>query len=161
MGAFVTTSEIMEALQSTVLGGAKVPHHVSYPVIRRMGQTGYLAVFVQTYDRELLAKQALRRPSYWYLADLTTGSIVRAMDCKKEDFCSAPFDRLYRRGELGKENWTKADVTRMYAQLDEIRKHVIEDGVLDGFAYQAYLKQVLDAEPSGQRNFYRELSSLK
>lgn len=161
MGAFVTTSEAMAALQGAVLGGAKVPHHVSYPVIRRVEQTDYLAVFVQTYDRALLQKQALRRPSYWYLADLTTGSIVRAMDCKQEDFCSAPFDRLYRRGEPGKEQWTRADVAQLYAQLDEIRKHLIADGVLDGFAYQAYLKQVLDAEPSGQRNFYRELSSLK
>lgn len=158
---FITTDDVMTAFHKSVLGGAKIPHLVSYPVLRKEDGTYYLAIFVQLNDRTLIQKQALRRPSYWYLADITTGAIVREMDCRKLDFCSAPFDRLYKKGEPKNPNLNKADVEEIYAMMDNVRMHIIKDQVLDVFAYQTYLKMIFDVVPSGQINFYRELNRLK
>lgn len=161
MAAFVTTQRLMADLQRSVLGGAKIPHSVSYPVLRKEGEDWRLAVYVLTYDRELLRKQALRRPSCWYLADLLTGEVLREVDCREEDFCTAPFDRLLKRGEPKNPDLSRADVENMYALLDQIRTRILESGVPDALAYREYLDQVLHAVPAGEVNFYRELSSLK
>lgn len=160
MGEFVKSQDIMRKLKSQVLGGAKTPHECSFPVLRMEDGRLRLACYVQFLRREQLQKKMIQRPSYWYLADLTDGELCSELDCHSRDFCTAPFDRVYQRGEA-KRQGTKADVLELYNILDTVRLRYLRDGVIDGFAYRDYLKLLYEVVPSGQINFYRELTKLK
>lgn len=160
MGEYVRSSEILKTLKGQVLGGAKTPHSTSFPVLRMVNGSLCLAFYLQFNNREQMEKKLLQRPSYWYLADLKDGRLLREIDCHKEDFCSAPFDRLYRKGEAVRKG-TREDVAALYEMLDEIRLHYLRDGVIDAFVYGDYLKLLFEILPAGQINFYKELTKLK
>lgn len=159
MSDYQNTANVMASLQGKVLGGAKIPHTVSYPVLRRDGDRYVIAVFVQIHSRELLQKKAMRRPSHWYTANLKTGELLSGRDCRKEDFCTAPFDRLYRKGDP-ERTAVAADVLQAYACLDVVRQRLIQDDILDYLLYRDYLRQIFLIIPSGQVPFYRELGKL-
>lgn len=150
----------MRKLKGQVLGGAKTPHDCSFPVLRVEDGKLQLACYVQFYRREQLQKKVIQRPSYWYLADLTDGVMCSEIDCRSKDFCTAPFDRVYKKGEP-KRQGTKEDVSELYSILDTVRLRYLKDGVIDGFAYRDYLNLLYEIVPSGQINFYRELTKLK
>lgn len=160
MDLIVSTREIVKNVRGQVLGGAKVPHQCSMPVLRVMDGKLYLAFFVQFFNREQAQKQLLQRPAYWYIADIEKGTLERSINCSEEDFCTAPKDRLYLRGSAQREG-TQEDVARLYELLDAIRLHYLRDGIIDAFAYRDYLKLLFEILPKGQINFYKELSKLK
>lgn len=160
MDEYVSSQEIIKNMKSKVLGGAKVPHNCSFPVIRKVDGEYKLAFFVQFFNREQLRNNVVQRPAYWCYADFKTGEGFVQNNCKEEDFCSAPYDRLYKKGSAGQAA-EKKDIDALYIQLDEIRKHYLEEGILDAFAYKRYLTDLFKLLPPGQVNFYKELSKIR
>lgn len=160
MKEFINSQEAMKTLRGKVLGGSKVPHSCSFPVLRMMDGTLYLAYFVQLQNREQMQKNLIQRPAYWYIADLKNGELSAEFNCKTNDFATAPFDKLYIRGEAARKG-TSEDVSRLYDMLDDIRSRYLKDGFVDVFAYRDYLKLLFEVIPKGQINFYKELSKLK
>ena len=67
MEKLLSTREVVSNVKGKVLGGAKVPHQCSMPVLRMVDQKLYLAFYVQFYNREQIQKQLLQRPSEWYI----------------------------------------------------------------------------------------------
>ena len=160
MEKLLSTREVVSNVKGKVLGGAKVPHQCSMPVLRMVDQKLYLAFYVQFYNREQIQKQLLQRPSYWYLADIENGTLVKGMNCRAEDFCTAPKDRLYQKGTAARPG-TQEDISQLYEWMDQIRQRYLKDGIIDAFLYRDYLNLLFEILPKGQINFYKELSRLK
>ncbi len=159
MDEYMGSQEIMKNIKGKALGGAKIPHNCSFPVLRKVDGEYKIAFFVQLFNREQLNRDLMQRPSYWCYADIADGANFVQKNCKTEDFCSAPFDRLYKRGE-SEQTAVKQDVDDLYVRLDKIRTCYLNKGILDAFAYKRYLMDLFKFIPSGQINFYKELSRL-
>ncbi|MBR5564683.1 MAG: hypothetical protein IKW08_00820 [Roseburia sp.] len=159
MGELISSQKIIENMKGKVLGGAKVPHSCSFPVIRKVNEEFKLAFFVQLVNKEQVKNNLIQRPVYWCYVDLETGENFVQNNCKELEFCSAPYDRLYKKG-ISEQIAQKEDVASLYLQLDKIREHYVNDGIFDAFAYKNYLTDLFKLLPSGQINFYKELSKL-
>lgn len=156
--AFVPSMEVFQRLRPEAIGGRKIPHGMSNPVLRRSGEKLELAFFVYTYTREELHKGAIHRPVSWITADIASGQKNRMVSCKEEDFSSAPFAVLY-----STENSNEADqdlYRNAYEMLDRVRKAWLKNGEILTAEYEAYLSEILKAVPSAYHRFYRELSKL-
>lgn len=160
MSEFTAIRSIKADINKKVLNGAKTPHTTSFPVLRMENGILYLAFFVRLDSWENAKKKVINRPAYWYLADLRDGHIIESFDCREEDFCTAPWGRTYPAGVPAKQG-TAEDILALYEQLDLIRKHYLEDGILDAFAYRDYREQLLALLRAGESNFYKELSKLR
>ena len=121
MGTFISTQEIVREMNGKVLGGAKIPHSCSFPVLRKVDGSYVIALFTQLFTREQMSRQMMQRPAYWCCAGLEDGGDFKEYNCKENDFCTAPYGRLYRRGTPARTG-TRQDLELLYAQLDEIRK---------------------------------------
>lgn len=156
---FVPAWNVYESVCRQVLAGNKLPHSVSNPVLRKKDGKIYLAFFITLYKREHLAEKQFPRPSYWALADLSTGKIHRQISCAEEDFSAQSFDRLYsmQPETTGTE---RPDLKALYAQLDEIRSGWLHNNEIPGVLYQDYLQKILTLTPPDYRVFYRELSKV-
>lgn len=159
MEKYVSTQDIVKKMIGKVLGGAKTPHTCSFPVLRKIDGKFVIALFTQLYTREQISRKVVQRPSYWCCADIQDGSNFKEYNCKETDFCTAPYDRLYSKGVTERVG-TRADVDSLYNQMDDIRKHYIATGVIDAFSYKEYLTELFKIVPSGQINFYKELSKM-
>lgn len=66
--------------------------------------------------------------------------------------------------ELMKNNMnmyaTNIRFQRGFHKISLFRKHYINDGILDAFAYKSYLNDLFKYVPVGQIIFYKELSKL-
>ena len=98
MGTFISTQEIVREMNGKVLGGAKIPHSCSFPVLRKVDGSYVIALFTQLFTREQMSRQMMQRPAYWCCAGLEDGGDFKEYNCKENDFCTAPYGRLYRRG---------------------------------------------------------------
>ena len=159
MNKITSARIIVSDIKAKFLGGAKIPHSCSFPVIRKEDGEYKLAFFVQLHNKEQLMNNVVQRPSFWGCCDLKTGEGFRQYNCRERDFCSAPFDKLYKKGNPERMAQQK-DVDDLYKMLDEIRMHYYKDGIFDEFAYRNYLNELFKVLPSGQINFYKELSKL-
>ena len=157
MNEFVNSQQMMKELKGRVLGGAKIPHSCSFPVLRKEDGKMTIAFFLQFQKKEYFEKGIMERPAYWYVTDLETGKMIEEMNCREKDFCTAPFDRMYKKGEP-EIRGTKAEAERLYQMLDEIRICYIKTNMVHAFLYKEYLNLLFKVMPKGQINFYKELS---
>ena len=159
MNNFIKTQDIVRKLNSKALGGAKTPHSCSLPVLRKVDGKYKISIFTQLINKEQMSQGMMQRPAYWCIANIWDGEDFTEFNCKEAEFCSAPYDRLYSKGK-SEQQAGQQDIANLYLQLDEIRKNYIETGILDAFSYKKYLSAVYKIIPSGQINFYKELSKL-
>lgn len=159
MEKIISARIIASNMKAKVLGGAKIPHSCSFPVIRKVDGEYKLTFFIQLNNKEQLKNNVIQRPSFWCCCDLKTGEGFKEYNCRESDFCSAPFDKLYKKGEPERIAQQK-DVDDLYEMLDEIRMRYYKDDIFDAFAYRNYLTELFKVLPSGQINFYKELSKL-
>ena len=154
----VPAEQVYQKAYSRALGGRKIPHGISNPVLRRWGERLYLAFFVYTYTRQQLQQGLIGRPVSWMLTDLASGEPVAEIPCSREDFSGAPAKSVFstenpggrKDGEFFREN---------YALLDAVRSAYLEDGQVDAERYEEYLRRILQAVPPSYHRFYRELSN--
>lgn len=159
MNNFIKTQDIVKEMNIRALGGAKTPHSCSLPVLRKVEGKYVICMFTQLINKEQMRQGKMQRPAYWCMANIRDGEEFREFNCKDSEFCSAPYDRLYSKGK-SEHPGDQQDVINLYLQLDDIRKNYIETGILDAFSYKEYLADIYKIIPSGQINFYKELSKL-
>lgn len=159
MNNFIKTQDIVKQMNRKALGGAKTPHSCSLPVLRKVDGKFVICMFTQLLNKEQMRQGMMQRPAYWCSTNIQDGEDFMEFSCKETEFCSAPYDRLYSRGK-SEQQGNQQDLINLYLQLDEIRKNYIVTGILDAFSYKKYLADVFKIIPSGQINFYKELSKL-
>ncbi len=147
-------------MNASALGGAKIPHYVSNPVIRLEDGKAFIAAFVYTYNRENLQSNKMPRPIHWIIADIETGEIINEYDCRQKDFSSAGFDALYDlNNPPAVKKPTRDDFTGIYEEIDSLRRKWISGG-FDPDDCKKYLDMILEITPGSYQRFYRELANL-
>ena len=150
---------IVSKLNAKALGGAKIPHGISNPVLRMTADSLYIAVFVYTYKRENLQQNKMPRPIHWMIADIITGDPVNEFDCRQNDFSNAEFGELYDLNDLSVKKPSREDIAEIYSLLDSVRTEFINTGKLNAENYRRYLDRILEITPTAYRKFYQELSN--
>ena len=151
---------LLKNLKMACLGGAKIPHSMSNPVIRVENGQPVVAVFVYVYKKENLIEKKMPRPLSWIIADIETGKVITEYKCSEKDFTSAPFGSLYDLNDPNKRIPTKDDFKRIYGMFDLLRAQCLEQGTCTLDMEEEYLNSVLDVTPSSYRNFYKDLTGL-
>ena len=151
---------VVSKLNRTALGGAKIPHCVSNPVLRLENEKLYIAAFVYTYNRENMQSNKMPRPIHWILADVETGDVFQEYDCRSKDFSNAKFDVLFDLNDSNVKRPSREDFEEIYALFDEIRKDSTENDSQIIDKYYEYLNRILEITPSNYQRFYKELSNL-
>ena len=157
-GQRILSSEtIFKSVYAKAMGGRKIPHGLSNPVLRYVDGKLAVAFFVYTYSKADLENKMIGRPCTWIVADLAEGKDLRAISCSVEDFSGAPKDGRYSmdnpKGGKDKDFFSKA-----YSILDSVRNQYIKTGVLSEEEYETYLDMILETVPPEYHCFYRELS---
>lgn len=145
----VPVEQIYRKLYPLSLGGRKVPHGMSNPVLSRYEGRICLAFFVYPYTREQLSCGLVGRPVSWILADVEKGDLLAEHFCDGTELLAVgnPVPPL------------EADALKMaYRILDEVREKYLEEGTVDFRRYGEYLKAMLSGVPASYHGFYRELS---
>lgn len=151
---------ITSILNRKALGGAKIPHSVSNPVLRVVDNSLYIAAFVYTYNRENLQQNKMPRPVRWIISDINSGDIIKEFDCREDDYTDASFGELYDLNDPGVKRPTKEDFVEIYALFDSVRTDYVEKGVRDTETYKKYFDKILEITPSSYRKFYIDLSNF-
>lgn len=156
----VEIKKIVSALDGKALGGAKIPHSVSNPVLRVVDDVPYIAAFVYIYNRENIQQNKMPRPVHWIVADLASGDVVNEFDCRKNDFSSSGFEDLYDLNDPNVKRPTREDFVEIYSLFDSVRAEYLNNGRCDTETYRRYLDRILEITPASYQKFYQELSNL-
>ena len=154
----ITIKELNAKIQGEVFGGAKIPHGVSNPVIRKENDQYYVSYFVYTYDKKNIDTGEYRRPVQWIIVDVKTGDIVKTYDCKENDFSSQPFDKLYSLNDSSVKRPDENYFEVMDSLFDTVRASIAFGDTIDLASYKAYFSNLLAITPGEYKGFYRELS---
>lgn len=149
-----------QKIRPLALGGVKLPHGVSNPVLRMRGGRVCMAFFVYTYTRGEIQSGVIRRPTSWLVADLATGELLERISCSREDFSDASFTEVFSTDNPNEGKATKAYYERVYGMLDAVRKRILEGGSFPEDGYEAYMRDILEVVPPAYHRFYRELSNV-
>lgn len=148
---------IIKELGRVALDGVKVPHTVSNPVLRKENGKWYIAFFVTFYNKGNLDNKTMPRPSYWCLADIETGELVKRYDCKEKDFSSASFDDLIDISDFNSNHFSKEDTEEFFRKFDNARNaYILNDNNGDRL-YALYLRTLFEYTPVNYQIFYCEL----
>lgn len=156
----IELNTLLKNLKLACLGGAKVPHSMSNPVIRVEDGKPVVAVFVYVYKKENLVEKKMPRPYSWLIADIESGEVIKEFKCKEKDFSSEPFDAVYDLNDPGKKVPTKEDFGRIYGLFDSLRAQCIQSGACTPEMEEDYLDSILEITPSSYRVFYKDLTNL-
>jgi len=150
--------EISELLSKDVLGGIKVPHSVSQPLIYSENGYYFLAVFAFFFNNEDIKSGLVERPSLWVIANVETGDIVKRYETKEVDFSDAPYDIKYNIRSDGQYDTSQGYYDRAFGILDEVREGIIKQGVFHEDRYMEYLNMIVANIPREYQRFYYDLS---
>lgn len=144
-------------MQMELFGGAKIPHGMSLPVIRRCGDEYRLASFVFFFTASDVRKGKIGRPTMWVEADIRTGHVVAEHQSRESEFSDAGYkEMLDIRGQGITDRRHQLSLLEM---LDPLRKSAAE-GSVDEKAYGEYLKKAQAEMPASYRRFYADLSDV-
>lgn len=153
-------TELNEITAKTALGGAKIPHGISNPVLRNVGGIVRVCYFVYTYDKEAMQSGNYRRPTEWIALDITEGNVIGRFDCAEVDFTTMPFDAMY---SMNDDSVVKPDES-YFATMDQLfdiaRASLIHGNKLDETAYSGYMNKLFAITPEKYRVFYKDLSNV-
>lgn len=153
-----SSNELYGRIQTNVLGGAKIPHSTSRPVLYKENGKYYLAVFVFFYTKEDIEVGAVDRPTVWAIADIETGEIIEERQTKENDFSDASYDVKYNVRSDAQYDTSKKYYDDAFAILDSVRKKIISTGKLYKLEYKYYLDKILANIPKDYQRFYTDLS---
>ena len=155
---FVRSDKCNDILAREILGGRKMPHSTSHPVIYLDGGKYYLAVFVFFYTKNDIENGTVDRPTVWAIADIETGSIIKEYETKEKDFSDASYGVKYNVHADGEYDTSKEYYDRAFTILDSVRSKIISDGKFYKEEYQYYLNMILANIPKEYQRFYTDLS---
>ena len=154
----ITAVEVNRIIMGSILGGEKVPHSTSQPVLYKQDGKYYLAAFVFFYTKEDIESGAVDRPTMWALADIETGEIVKEYETKEKEFSDASYDVKYNVRAEGEYDTSRGYYDKSFALLDWVSGKLIKTGKLYSLEYKAYLERILANIPKEYQRFYRDLS---
>jgi hypothetical protein len=154
----INTQTIYDNIQKNILGGVKVPHRTSKPVIYQEAGNYYLAVFLFFYTKKDIDTGLINRPTIWAIADIKTGDIIKEYWCKEKEFSNGGYDNKYNISSNKNFNTLEKSDNEIFNKLDLVRKSLIENGGFDREEYQRYLISVLANIPVEYHRFYIDLS---
>lgn len=144
-------------MQMELFGGAKIPHGMSLPVIRRCGDEYRLAAFVFFFTASDVRKGKIGRPTMWVEADIRTGHVVAEHQSRESEFSDAGYkEMLDIRGQGISDRRHQLTLLEM---LDPLRKTAAE-GSVDEKACGEYLQKAQAEMPASYRRFYADLSDV-
>lgn len=154
------SKDINIIIKNTILGGVKVPHGASQPVIYQDPADGryYLAAFVFFFSGEDIRKGMVSRPSLWAIYDLETGDLIQRFSTKDKEFSDAPYNVKYDIHADGAYDTSAAYYNAAYDILDQVREKIISEGTLDRQLYDDYLRRVAFNIPESYQRFFYDLS---
>lgn len=156
----IPAMDVYQKIRPLALGGVKIPHGISNPVLRKRDSRICIAFFVYTYTRGDLQNGAIRRPTSWITTDLVTGEILDRIQCADEDFSDASFTEYFSTNNPNAGKSTKEYYQSVYALLDSIRKTILENDSFPKDAYAEYMRSILEIVPPAYHRFYWELSNV-
>lgn len=151
-------TEINRRARGFALGGAKTPHSVSWPVLRRHGDDLVIAYYTTIYNKDNLDTGIFSRPVEWMEFDIEEGRYAIRHDCRVKDFSQEPFDKTYDLTQNSGVNVDLDTLKTLFKMFDSVRKAYIEMNLLDILMYRTYLETVCKIIPESYRGFIRELS---
>lgn len=151
-------TQINNKAKGMALGGIKVPHSVSWPVLRKSGSGLVIAYYATVYNRSRLEEGRMPRPSEWMEMDIRDGRLIGRYDCRIKDFSEEPFDREYDIMKKSDASFDIKEIEALYKMFDSVREAYIGSKVLDLFMYRQYLGKICAIIPESYRVFIRELS---
>ncbi len=154
----INATNVNSQIQRNILGGAKIPHSVSQPVIYKEEGKYYLAVFVFFYTKEDIQSGMVNRPTAWAKLDIKSGEIIEEYQCKDKDFSDARYDVKYNVRSDIKYDTSKAYYDEAFEILDSVRREIIETDTIDKLKYNYYLKKIINNIPEAYQRFYLDLS---
>lgn len=157
---FLPAMDARRLAARAAMEGRKVPHNLSNPVLRRTDEGVFLAYFVHLYQKADLDSGMLPRPSWWLLADMKTGAVVRRISCAEEDFSSLAADARLSAAAPERAAMTAEAFQALYRRLDDVRRDCLRSGTVNAQAYDAYLAEMLKSVPPAWRRCYEELSKI-
>ena len=160
MSDFISSKKVYANLQKKALGGAKVMHRVSLPVIRKEEDKHVLASFIFLFTPEELKTGHIKRPPLWVTADIESGEIIERYRCSENDFSAEPFDKEYFIRESSEVSPSAEYTLDLFQRLDEIRKEVLEQKEANDVAMREYIDLLLRIIPNEYQVFYKELSRI-
>jgi len=149
---------IISQLNRQFLGGAKIPHGMSNPVIRKYNGHYVIATFFYSYKKEHLDSKQLPRPKYWMVADIFTGDLIEEISCQDSDFSKQSFTQLYTIEKSDPLRPTPEYYKELFSLFDEVRSSLMKNGNLDFNKYNDHMTKMLAIVPVSYQIFYRELS---
>ena len=156
----VDIKTVVRNMNMKALGGAKIPHAVSNPVLRMEDGKLCIASFIYVFGRQNLQTNQMPRPIHWILADAASGEVLREYNCREKDFSDAGFDQLYDLNDPNVIRPGREDFAEIYRLFDTVRDKYLADGSWDGETYRQYLDRILEITPNSYRQFYLSLSNL-
>ena len=154
----MNSREINDLIQKSILGGSKVPHSTSYPVIHKEGGKYMLAVFTVFFTSEDIKDGKVSRPSMWAVADIKTGKIIEERQTKDAEFSGASYDVKYDIRSNDNYDTSNEYYDKAFAILDSCREKIISTGECDNAAYRSYLDKIVANIPKDYQRFYFDLS---
>ncbi len=151
----------MKEFDFAMFSGAKVPHGLSFPIIRYQDGRYVLAVFAYYMKPDYLKNGKLPRPCKWLVADLVTGEVEAVYNCQEQDFSSEPIDGVYDMNTyLSNEKPAKEKVNQLYAMIDDIRQAYCAENKDEKEGVQEYLTNLLKVVPAEYGRFYEQLANI-
>lgn len=155
---FCPSKQCYVNFQKRVLGGIKIPHSTSQPVIYQENGRYYLAFFVFYYSRDDINLGVINRPTLWAIADLETGKIIEERETKNNDFSNARYDMKYNVRADKQYDTSRKYYDEAFAILDSVRYELIKTGMINKEEYKLYLDKIIANIPQEYQRFYKDLS---
>lgn len=154
----MSSKELGAQAQRCALGGKKVPHGVSYPVLRTVEGNVAVCYFVYLSPFESVRSKEYAAPVEWLALDLKTGELIGRYACDEQPFFEEPAGAMYSLSDPTLPKPSRDYYLRTYELFDRICKGCSALGKVDDLLYQLYLDRVLAVTPTAYRTFYRSLS---
>lgn len=151
-------SELNRKANLVLFGNVKIPHRVSFPVLRKEGDRFVFAVFAFFFDGDGIRAGRIGRPTVWAEFDLETGDLIGKWNAGERDFSDAGFDEKYDVHPDGTTSLSNEEIQELFGKLDRIRADVLDGVGFDEDEYRKYLESVVSGIPLEYRRFYFDLS---
>lgn len=152
------TKNINATIQNNLLKGVKIPYSISQPVIFVKDDKYSLAVFVFFFTKNDIESGMINRPTMWAIANIDNGDIIEIINTKEKDFSEASYNIKYDVRSNEGYDTSREYYDKAYDILDEVRRQIINKGIVNREKYDEYLNMILANIPEEYKRFYLDLS---
>lgn len=154
----VSIRDINRQARQKALGGAKMPHGISWPVLHKHDRGLTIAYYVTVHNHGDLESGIFRRPTEWLEFDIREGKMIGRYDCRINDFSKEPMDGKYDLSQGAEKKPDAETMERLYREFDSVRESLFTHGMPDMGLYIRYKREVLSMIPAAYQVFLKELS---